>query len=76
MNKYHFGVRCVVCDKRMFSFYTHDYKKCGCPNETMVDGGKSYLRFGWKDKPPKRIRFTEKLDGKYPAVVKEARWPY
>lgn len=66
--KYHFGVQCAQCKKRMFSYSRHDYKICGCPNETMVDGGFNYLRFGWMFEQPRRIRHTEKLDGKLPKI--------
>jgi hypothetical protein len=66
MAKRIWGVECAECKKRMFSFYRHDYKTCGCPNETMVDGGRSYLRWGFQNKAPKRIYWTEKRDGRYP----------
>ena len=69
------GVSCVVCEKRMFSFFTHDYKTCGCPNETMIDGGRDYLRYGWKVLKPKRIKWSKK-DGKYPSIKSKSNWPY
>jgi hypothetical protein len=28
------------------SYHRHDYKTCGCTNETMVDGGNEYQRYG------------------------------
>jgi hypothetical protein len=28
--------------------YRHDYHSCGCANDTIVDGGKDYLRTGGK----------------------------
>lgn len=65
-NKRIWGVQCPECKKRMFSFYVHDYKKCGCPNDTTVDGGRYYLIYGWLDKRPKRIYWTQKQDGIYP----------
>lgn len=71
------GVQCVVCDKRMFSFHVHDYKLCGCKNDTMVDGGREYLRYGWKVLRPKRIKWC-KRDGKYPSLdtkIKD-KFPY
>lgn len=40
------GVFCRQCGKIMVSWSVHDYKTCGCPNETMVDGGRDYLRYG------------------------------
>ncbi len=74
---YHFGVQCAKCLKRMFSFSVHDYKTCGCSEGTMVDGGRQYLRYGWSTVAPKRIRHTERLDGKYPKLVRQKdAWPY
>lgn len=75
------GVKCPVCLKRMFSFHVHDFKLCGCKNETMIDGGRSYLRWGWaeKGKKPTYIYWTEKQDGKYPYEIAEVykdRFPY
>ena len=77
VNKRILGVECPECKKRMFSFHVHDYKLCGCPNETMVDGGRSYLRYGWGNdkKRPRRIRWC-KRDGKYPVIVYKDRFPY
>lgn len=71
------GVECPECKKRMFSFYRHSYKHCGCPNETMVDGGTDYLRYGWGNgkKRPRRIYWTKK-DGKYPIFKFKDFWPY
>lgn len=71
------GIKCPVCLKRMFSFYTHDYKLCGCENETMVDGGTDYLRYGWANegKRPTRIYWCKK-DGKYPIIKYKDTFPY
>lgn len=74
------GVECPQCKKRMFSFYRHDYKVCGCPNATMVDGGRDYLRYGWRPesmggKRPRVIRWC-KRDGVYPNIKVKDRWPY
>jgi len=71
------GVKCGECKKRLFSFHVHDYKLCGCPNETMVDGGRDYLRYGWIKIRPTRIYWSVKQDGQYPkAKVATDRWPY
>lgn len=43
------AVRCKACKKKLISTHTHDYKVCGCPQETMVDGGLSYERYGGLD---------------------------
>ena len=43
------AVKCLECDTELVSYHRHDYNTCECPNETMVDGGLSYERFGGKD---------------------------
>ncbi len=58
----HSGVLCPACKKRMFSYHVHDYRLCGCENETMIDGGKEYLRYGWRTTKPEVIDWDEKLD--------------
>lgn len=45
----HNSVLCTQCGETLVSYHTHDYKKCSCENETMVDGGTDYQRFGGKD---------------------------
>ena len=45
----HNSVTCLECGETLVSFHTHDYKTCSCENETMVDGGLSYGRYGGKD---------------------------
>ena len=61
----HRGVQCPDCNKRMFSYSRHNYKTCGCDNETMVDGGKDYLRYGGI-KMPIVIEFDEEIDNVTP----------
>jgi hypothetical protein len=39
-------VQCKACNEILTSYYGHDYKTCSCPNETMVDGGNNYQRYG------------------------------
>ena len=43
------SVKCLRCSKVLVSTHRHDYKTCGCPNETMIDGGLAYNRFGGVD---------------------------
>jgi len=69
------GVKCPDCKKRMFSFHVHDYKTCGCENETMIDGGREYIRYGGHKKPS-LIEWDEKIDGKYPDINQNYTWPY
>lgn len=48
-NIVHSQVTCLECGEVLVSQHRHDYKTCSCPNETMVDGGNAYVRFGGKD---------------------------
>lgn len=58
------GVECPACKQRIFSKDRHDLRYCYC-RSTFVDGGRDYLRYGGgtKDKPPRRIYWSEKQDG-------------
>lgn len=42
--------KCLDCNKVLVSIHVHDYRVCGCPNQTMVDGGKDYIRRGYMDR--------------------------
>jgi hypothetical protein len=42
-------VQCKNCKEVLISYHRHDYKTCDCENETMVDGGTVYQRYGGKD---------------------------
>lgn len=48
------AVKCLECGKVLESKHRHDYRTCGCPNRTMVDGGLAYLRMGGVD--PSKVR--------------------
>jgi hypothetical protein len=39
-------VQCRECGEVLTSYHRHDYKTCGCTNETMIDGGNEYQRYG------------------------------
>lgn len=39
-------VICLECGTILVSLSGHDYRSCGCPNQTMIDGGASYQRCG------------------------------
>lgn len=41
--------RCKMCGTILQSLHRHDYKKCSCDNETMLDGGLDYQRYGGHD---------------------------
>jgi len=49
MSKYPNVLQCLECNKVLVSFDRHDYKVCGCPNNTMIDGGHDYFRCGGVD---------------------------
>lgn len=48
-NIVHSQVTCLECGEVLVSEHRHDYKTCSCPNETMIDGGNAYVRYGGKD---------------------------
>ncbi len=43
------SVTCLECLETLVSYHRHDCKMCSCKNETMVDGGTDYLRYGGKE---------------------------
>lgn len=46
----HEGVVCLCCGKILISYDRHDYRTCGCPQDTMIDGGQiDYVRYGGYD---------------------------
>lgn len=42
-------LQCLVCFEILESVHVHDYRTCDCPNETMIDGGTCYVRYGGAD---------------------------
>ena len=42
-------IKCLQRGKVLESKFRHDFQKCGCENETFVDGGDDYCRFGGMD---------------------------
>jgi hypothetical protein len=49
LNRRFSTVRCLACGRVLISRSVHDYRVCGCPQETSVDGGSAYLRCGGAD---------------------------
>ena len=45
----HNSVTCLECGETLISRFTHDYNTCSCLQQTSVDGGFSYGRYGGKD---------------------------
>jgi len=44
--RYQEGILCDECDTVLYSMARHDFTKCGCSNETFIDGGRDYARVG------------------------------
>ena len=42
-------IMCLVCGKILKSDKHHSLKYCGCDNETMIDCGDKYFRYGAKN---------------------------
>jgi len=42
-------IQCKSCNETLTSYHRHDYKKCSCDNETMIDGGTAYQHYGGKN---------------------------
>jgi len=42
-------IKCLGCNTILESTWVHDFVMCDCENQTFVDGGDEYLRFGGKD---------------------------
>lgn len=44
--RYQTAVHCLGCNTVIYSINRHHFHKCGCDNETFVDGGRDYTRYG------------------------------
>ncbi len=54
-------VRCLSCGTILESKYRHDFQKCGCSNETFIDGGLDYCRLGGVDLSKIEVWNREKM---------------
>ena len=56
-----YGIKCSACGELIVSVHRHDFHYCKC-GKTFVDGGKDYLRCGWKNGvvPPERVEVDPK----------------
>lgn len=43
------SIKCLVCNTVLESKYQHNFRSCGCPNQSFVDGGLLYTRTGAVD---------------------------
>lgn len=55
-------VRCLKCDEILESKSIHDFRMCGCDNETFIDGGNHYTRFGGVDMNLVELILPAKVD--------------
>jgi len=42
-------IKCLNCDMILESKFRWDFQSCDCPNNTFIDGGDDYIRFGCMD---------------------------
>lgn len=55
-------ITCPSCKLELFSRARHDYRLCGCPANTMVDGGfAEYVRYGGADLNALRESFRHRF---------------
>ena len=40
------AIKCLVCNTILESKHQHNFRSCGCPNQSFVDGGLMYSRVG------------------------------
>ena len=45
------GIKCY-CGRVLFSRTRHDFRKCICGEDTYIDGGLDYVRYGWTNGKP------------------------
>ena len=43
------AIKCLVCNTVLESKHQHNFRSCGCPNQSFVDGGLMYSRVGAVD---------------------------
>lgn len=56
------AIRCTRCGSVIESEHVHDLKWCAC-NSCAVDGGKNYLRRGWRgEKCFEELSVTEEIE--------------
>jgi hypothetical protein len=53
----HSSVICLECGEVLVSRHRHDYKTCSCEQETMIDGGLEYIRYGGRDLAKVQINY-------------------
>jgi len=61
------GIECPMCKEQIWSRYGHDFRRCPC-KYCFVDGGRSYLRYGWGDKDIPQALWVKPLEIKIDAT--------
>jgi hypothetical protein len=56
-------VKCLKCGKILVSKSVHNFVMCGCDNQTFVDGGDQYCRFGGVDMDFVELIMTPETEG-------------
>lgn len=67
------GVVCLNCGEKLESRHRHDYQKCTCPNEAMVDGGHDYARYGAVDMT-KIVKITYTMTDPHSTIRRHVKW--
>ena len=67
-------VQCRECGEVLTSYHRHDYKTCSCTNETMVDGGNEYQRYGGLNLDLVDISLTAYLSDDHEVNRSAAHW--
>lgn len=69
--RYQPAAHCKECDTVIYSANRHHYNSCECPNETIIDGGKDYTRWGAKDMSKASLGNLDLLTDTFEEVKKE-----
>ena len=67
------GIWCKDCDSVIYSVNRHHFHKCGCANETFVDGGRDYTRYGGKSMTSIELVEINLLTDKIKKIVQPKR---
>lgn len=67
------AVLCLECDTVLYSLNRHHYHKCECKNETMIDGGKDYIRYGGKSLKKIKLVSLDVLTDKVKVLDKSSK---
>lgn len=63
------GVRCLDCGDVIWSKHRHDMVFCKC-EKIAVDGGRSYMKISFKDRPPEYVDVLINEEGQKVGYIK------